>query len=196
MNPRTIFLYLSLRCGCPVDTSVKQKHRPSRQTRCVNGCGNPPFHLSSLRAPQGARQSVFPLRVLRILSCFALRMTSHFVIAKVRVSGGDLCEAEAPTEPAGGMYKRLRQSAFPSLVIASAARCAAIRFPPLRVLRILSCFALRMTSRLVIETPVNGRRFYIFRRPQGFWLLPFTPSGHRFFVFFIFFAFGFTVFVF
>ena len=109
---------------------AKQKHRPSRQARCINGCGNPPFHLSSLRAPQGARQSVFPLRVLRILSCFALRMTSHFVIAKVRVSGGDLCEAEAPTEPAGGMYKRLRQSAFPSLVIASAARCAAIRFPP------------------------------------------------------------------
>ena len=80
MNPRTIFLYLSLRCGCPVDTSVKQKHRPSRQTRCVNGCGNPPFHLSSLRAPQGARQSVFPLRVLRILSLFALRMTSRLLI--------------------------------------------------------------------------------------------------------------------
>ena len=138
------------------------------------------FILSlSLQAPQGARQSVFPLRVLRILSLFALRMTSHFVIAKVRVSGGHLCEAEAPTEPAGKMYKRLRQSVF-----------------PLRVLRILSLFALRMTSRLVIETPVNGRRFYILRRPQGFWLLPFTPSGHRFFVFFIFFAFGFTVFVF
>ena len=32
--------FLSLRCGCPVDTSVKQKHRPSRQARCVNGYGN------------------------------------------------------------------------------------------------------------------------------------------------------------
>ena len=35
------------------------------------------------------------------------------VIAKVRVSGGHLCEAEAPTEPAGE----------------TADRCAAIRFP-------------------------------------------------------------------
>ena len=29
------------RCGCPVDTSAKQKRRPSRQARYVNGCGNP-----------------------------------------------------------------------------------------------------------------------------------------------------------
>ena len=60
-------------------------------------------------------QSVSPLRVLRILSRYALRMTSWLVpanvtgcavncrsvIAKVRVSGGHLCKAEAPTEPAG-----------------------------------------------------------------------------------------------
>ena len=57
-----------------------------------------------------------PLGELRILSRFALRMTRRLVIAntygvrinfrlaviaKVRVSGGHLCEAEAPTEPAG-----------------------------------------------------------------------------------------------
>ena len=36
----------------------------------------------------------------------------RIVIAKVRVSGGHLCKAEAPTEPAGE----------------TAARCAAIRF--------------------------------------------------------------------
>ena len=41
-------LSLSLRCGCPVDTSAKQKHRPSRQAR----------------PPQGVRQSVFPLLVI------------------------------------------------------------------------------------------------------------------------------------
>ena len=41
------------------------------------------------------------LRVLRILSRFAFRMTGRLVIAKVRVSGGHLCKAEAPTEPAG-----------------------------------------------------------------------------------------------
>ena len=55
------------------------------------------------------------------------------VIAKVRVSGGHLCEAEAPTEPAGEMCKRLWQSV--SL---------------LRGLRILSRYAFRMTGRLVI----------------------------------------------
>ena len=53
------------RCGCPVDTFAKQKHRPSRQARCVNGCGNP----------------FFLFRVLRILSRFALRMTNCLVIA-------------------------------------------------------------------------------------------------------------------
>ena len=58
--------------------------RPLSLRSRVNGCGNP----------------FFPFRVLRILSCFALRMTYRLVIA-VRVSGGHLCEAEAPTEPAG-----------------------------------------------------------------------------------------------
>ena len=144
------------------------------------------FILSlSLQAPLGARQSVFPLRVLRILSCFALRMTSHFVIAKQkhRPSRQARCINGCGNPPFHLSSLRAPQGARQSVF-------------PLRVLRILSCFALRMTSRLVIETPVNGRRFYILRRPQGFWLLPFTPSGHRFFVFFIFFAFGFTVFVF
>ncbi len=77
---------------------------------CVSDCGNP-------FSPKGD---------LRILSRFALRMTHNLVIAKpckrlwqsvpfviaVRVSGGHLCEAEAPTEPAGE----------------TAERCAAIRF--------------------------------------------------------------------
>ena len=59
-----------------------------------------------------------------------------FVIA-VRVSGGHLCEAEAPTEPAGE----------------TAVRCAAIRFL-LKEMRILSCSALRMTSLLVATNTV------------------------------------------
>ena len=59
-----------------------------------------------------------PLMVLRILSRKAFRMTSFFVIA-VRVSGGHLCEAEAPTEPAGE----------------TAERCVAIRPLPLSSLR-------------------------------------------------------------
>jgi len=41
---------------------------------------------------------------------------SVFLVIAVRVSGGHLCEAEAPTEPAGE----------------TAERCAAIRFPFLK----------------------------------------------------------------
>ena len=55
-------------------------------------------------------------------------------VIAVRVSGGHLCEAEAPTEPAGE----------------TAARCAAIRFSFKGELRILSRSAFRMTSRLVV----------------------------------------------
>ena len=56
---------MTLRCGCPVDTSAKQKHRPSRQAR----------------PPSGARQSVFPfLKGRRILLRCALRMTSRLLI--------------------------------------------------------------------------------------------------------------------
>jgi len=55
--------------------------------------GNPFPTPPSLRAPQGARQSVFsPLGYYGFF---------HAPIARVRVSGGHLCEAEAPTEPAG-----------------------------------------------------------------------------------------------
>ena len=62
----------------------------------------------------------------------ALERVEKAVIA-VRVSGGHLCEAEAPTEPAGE----------------TAARRVAIR-SLLRGIRILSRFAFRMTSRLAI----------------------------------------------
>ena len=75
-------------------------------------------------------------RGIRILSRFAFRMTGLFVIA-VRVSGGHLCEAKAPTEPTG-------ETRAP----------AAIR-SFLRVLRILSRFALRMTSRLVVANTIR-----------------------------------------
>ena len=113
-----------------------------------NGCGNP-----------------FSLKGRRILSRQALRMTSRLVIATtikcaincrpviaVRVSGGHLCKAEAPTEPAGE----------------TAARCAAIR-SLLRGIRILSRQALRMTSRLLIfgfifVTFVTARAYFAFMR--------------------------------
>ena len=70
----------------------------------------------------------------------------------VRVSGGHLCEAEAPTEPAGE----------------TAVRCAAIR-SLLRGIRILSRQALRMTSRLLIfgfifVTFVTARAYFAFMR--------------------------------
>ena len=52
-------LSLSLRCGCPVDTSAKQMHRPSRQARCVNGYGN----------------SFLPLAIARGFSPVAIRFS-------------------------------------------------------------------------------------------------------------------------
>ena len=63
-------------CGAEAPTE------PAGETQ--NGCGNP-FSF------EGNTDS------------FALRVQTdrHVVIAKVRVSGGHLCGAEAPTEPAG-----------------------------------------------------------------------------------------------
>ena len=84
-------------------------------------------------APQALATSLrmtYRLAIATIVECAASR---RLVIAKVRVSGGHLCKAEAPTEPAGEICKRLWQSVFLS-----------------RVLRILSRYALRMTSHLVI----------------------------------------------
>ena len=121
---------LSLRCGCPVDTTAKQKHRPSRQARPPLGARqsvlHTPFVIASTERCVAIRSL---LRGLRILSRFALRMTNRLVIATtikcaincrpviaVRVSGGYLCKAEAPTEPAGE----------------TSVRCAAIRFSPPR----------------------------------------------------------------
>ena len=82
------------------------------------------------------------------------------LVIAVRVSGGHLCEAEAPTEPVGE----------------TADRCAAIFFPtPLslrsrvngcgnpssfRGLRILSRYALRMTYRLVIANTYGVRLYF------------------------------------
>ena len=70
--------------------------------------------------------------------CMSVRCAenrSHSLVIAVRVSGGHLCGAEAPTEPAGE----------------TAARCVAIR-SLLRGIRILSCFALRMTRRSSLRT--------------------------------------------
>ena len=125
---------LSLR-GSNATAAIRSFPPPSLRSR-ISGCGNP-----------------FSFRVLQILSRFAFRMTHRLVIAttvkcainccpviaKVRVSGGHLCGAEAPTEPAGETHKRLWQSA------------------PLRVLRILSRSAFRMTSRSVVAAPAVGR---------------------------------------
>ena len=158
---------LSLRCGCPVDTTAKQKHRPSRQARpplsARQSVLHTPFVIASTERCAAIRFSF--KRELRILSRFALRMTNRLVIATiikcaincrpviaVRVSGGHHCEAEAPTEPTG--ETAVRRAAIRSLapfVIAGTERCAAIRFSFKGELRILSRFALRMTNRLVLQ---------------------------------------------
>ena len=78
----------------------------------------------------------------------ALERVEKAVIA-VRVSGGHLCEAEAPTEPAGETAARcaaIRSSAF---VIAKPRERLWQSVFLLREIRILSRYALRMTSGLV-----------------------------------------------
>jgi len=74
----------------------------------------------------------------------------------VRLSGGHLCEAEAPTEPAGEMCKRLRQSVLSPSRHCERRKVRGNPFSLLRVLRILSRFAFRMTNRLVIAVRVSG----------------------------------------
>ena len=110
-----------------MDTSAAQKHRPSRQARPPQGVWQSVLPLSSLRSRVSGCGNPLPFRGIRILSRFAFRMTSRLAIANtqgaqiyfrlpviaVRVSGGHLCEAEAPTEPAGE----------------TAVRCVAIRSP-------------------------------------------------------------------
>ena len=91
--------------------------------------GNPLLTPVSLRGALAPRQSVSLSRELRILSCYALRMTHNLVIAntygarlyfRLPVIAIDF----AAFDPRGNPF-------LPLLVIASAVRCVAIR-PPLR----------------------------------------------------------------
>ena len=71
--------FSSLRCECPVDTSAKQKHRPSRQARPPSGVRQ--FVLSPLVITKPCKrlwESVSLSRGIRILSRFAFRMTGLF----------------------------------------------------------------------------------------------------------------------
>ena len=102
-----------------------------------------------LRTQNDKSFSCHEYRVVCAVSC-------RSVIA-VRVSGGHLCEAEAPTEPAGE----------------TAVRCAAIR-PLLKGRRILSCLALRMTSLLVIANTCGVRLYF---------RLPVIASDKPFYIF-------------
>ena len=81
----------------------------------------------------------------------------RIVIAKVRVSGGHLCEAKAPTEPAGE----------------TAARRAAIRTPPV-IARGFSPVAIRFSFKgntdsfalITLAAPAVARFFLHRRRSQ------------------------------
>ena len=121
-----VFRHLSLRCGCPVDTSAKQKHRPSRQARPPQGVRQSVLPLSSLRSRVSGCGNPFSFKgntdsfTLRVqndkpFSCHERRKVcaiSYRSVIAVRVSGGHLCEAEAPTEPAEGPPQGVRQSAL------------------------------------------------------------------------------------
>ena len=130
------------RCGCPVDTSARQKHRPSRQARCVNGCGNP----------------FFLFRVLRILSRSALRMTDI-----------QLLQAPQGVQQSVPPFSSLRRCGCPVDTSARQkhrpsrqARCVngcGNPFFLFRVLRILSRSALRMTDIQLLQAP-QGVQIY------------------------------------
>ena len=103
-------------CECHGTRDKPFSHSLSLRSR-VNGCGNPFLFLKEadsfvLRTQNDKSFSCHEYRVVCAISC-------RLVIA-VRVSGGHLCEAEAPTEPAGE----------------TAARCVAIRFSPSSSLRV------------------------------------------------------------
>ena len=69
---------LSLRCGCPVDTSAKQKHRPSRQARPPLGARQSVFPPPSLRSRVNGCGNPFSFKMgRRILSRSAFRMTKN-----------------------------------------------------------------------------------------------------------------------
>ena len=80
------------------ESNVTQNDKPFNCHKCCEVCA------VSYRSVIASTVRCVAIRSLlkgrRILSRFAFRMTGLFVIA-VRVSGGHLCEAEAPTEPAG-----------------------------------------------------------------------------------------------
>ena len=100
----------SLRCGCPVDTSAKQKHRPSRQARPPHKRrGNPSlpflgitdyFALTTLAVPKscyslGARTtfdrgaSFCSLLPAPQALATSLRMTNNLVIAREQCDRGN-----------------------------------------------------------------------------------------------------------
>ena len=76
-------------------------------------------------------------------------------VIAVRVSGGHLCGAEAPTEPAGETAARRVSIRLPCSLSLRGALAPRQSVSLLRVLRILSCSALRMTYRLVIASTVR-----------------------------------------
>jgi len=85
--------------------------------------------------------------------CKRLWQSVPFVIA-VRVSGGHLCEAEAPTEPAGETAARCAAISFPRPPVIAREQCdRGNPFSPKGYLRILSRYAPRMTDHLVIAKP-------------------------------------------
>ena len=113
-------------CGAGVRwTPLRSRNtdRAGRRDR-RKACGNP----------------FFPFRVLRILSCSALRMTNRFVIASTN-----------------------RCAAIRSFPLRHCDRRKACGNPffPFRVLRILSCSALRMTNRFVIANAVRQAAIFL-----------------------------------
>ena len=125
---------------------------PAGETQ--NGCGNPflhtPCHCEGLQ-PRG---NPFSFRGLRILSRFAFRMTHCLVIANTY---GMRLHFRLPV--IASEQSERGNPFLHTLVIARGFSPVAIRSLS-RGLRILSCYALRMTSRLVIANTYGVRLYF------------------------------------
>ena len=144
-----------MRCGCPADTSAKQKHRPSRQARPPSGVRQSVFpHFSSLRSRVNGCGNPFSLlRELRILSRSALRMTNRLVIAKPCKRLWQSVLSPSRHCGAGVRWTPLRSRSTDRAGRRDHRKVRGNPFSLLRELRILSRSALRMTNRLVIAKP-------------------------------------------
>ena len=124
---------MSLRCGCPVDTSAKQKHRPSREAR----------------PPSGVRQSVFLFK--GITDSFALCAQNDIPFSYCNHRGMRSKPSSCHCEGAGVRWTPLRSRSTDRAGRRDHRQVCGNPFSFLRVLRILSRLPLLRCPKVVIR---------------------------------------------